>query len=75
MKIGVLVVAYNAEQHLAQTLDRIPTDFIDQITAVHVCDDASQDDTYEVGVSYGDSGSANAATLPLAITRRPVNLG
>lgn len=75
MKIGVLVVAYNAEQHLAQSLDRIPTDFIDQITAVHVCDDASQDNTYEVGVSYGDSGSANAATLPLAIIRRPVNLG
>jgi 2-polyprenyl-3-methyl-5-hydroxy-6-metoxy-1,4-benzoquinol methylase len=75
MKIGVLVVAYNAEQHLAQTLDRIPADFIDQITAVHVSDDASLDKTYEVGVTYGDSGSANAATLPLVITRRPVNLG
>ncbi len=75
MKIGVLVVAYNAEDHLAATLDRIPADFIDQITAVHVCDDASQDKTYEVGVGYGQSGSVNAARLPLAITRRPVNLG
>jgi 2-polyprenyl-3-methyl-5-hydroxy-6-metoxy-1,4-benzoquinol methylase len=75
MKIGVLVVAYNAEDHLAQTLDRIPNDFIDQISAVLVSDDASQDNTYEVGVGYGDSGSLNAAELPLEITRRPVNLG
>lgn len=75
MKIGVLVVAYNAEDHLAQTLDRIPNDFIDQISAVLVSDDASKDKTYEVGLGYGESGSANAATLPLEITRRPVNLG
>ncbi|MDG0976573.1 MAG: bifunctional glycosyltransferase/class I SAM-dependent methyltransferase [Ilumatobacter sp.] len=75
MKIGVLVVAYNAEDHLAETLDRIPRDFIDQITAVLVCDDASQDNTYEVGIGYSDSGSVNAASLPVEITRRPVNLG
>ena len=75
MKIGVLVVAYNAEDHLAETLDRIPPDFIDQITAVLVCDDASQDNTYEVGIRYSDSGGVNAASLPVEITRRPVNLG
>lgn len=75
MKIGILVVAYNAENHLAETLDRIPHDFIGQIDAVLVCDDASQDKTYEVGLAYRESGSANAASLPMEITRRPVNLG
>ncbi|NND75550.1 MAG: glycosyltransferase [Ilumatobacter sp.] len=70
-RIGVLVVAYNAAQHLAATLDRIPEDFIGQITEVLVCDDASQDDTYGVGLAYQQLGG----DLPTQIVRRPINLG
>ncbi|HSP28924.1 MAG TPA: glycosyltransferase, partial [Ilumatobacteraceae bacterium] len=51
-RIGILVVAYNAEQHLSKTLDRIPEDFFDRVAEVFVCDDASQDDTYGVGLAY-----------------------
>ncbi len=70
-RIGILVVAYNAEQHLAQTLDRIPEDFVGRIEEVFVCDDASSDDTYGVGMTYQESGRK----LPLRVVRHPVNLG
>ncbi|MFK8024530.1 MAG: methyltransferase domain-containing protein [Ilumatobacter sp.] len=70
-RIGILVVAYNAEQHLAATLDRIPDEFIDRIHEVFVCDDASQDDTYGVGVRYGEVGRE----IPLRVVKHPTNLG
>ena len=70
-KIGILVVAYNAEQHLSRTLDRIPEDFFDQLTEVFVCDDASQDDTYAVGLAYQE----RAGHRPIRVVRHPVNLG
>ena len=62
MKIGVLIVAYNAEDTLARVLDRIPSDFAKQIDSILVCDDASTDDTHQVGLKY-KSGS----NLPLTI--------
>ena len=70
MKIGILVVAYNAENTLAQVLDRIPSKFVEQIEAILVCDDASTDDTHQVGISY-----KNSSKLPLTIIRHPKNLG
>jgi glycosyltransferase involved in cell wall biosynthesis len=70
-RIGILVVAYNAEQHLARTLDRIPEEFVDRITEVFVCDDASSDDTYGVGIRYQETGRK----IPLRVQRHPVNLG
>jgi glycosyltransferase involved in cell wall biosynthesis len=70
-KIGILVVAYNAEQHLSQTLDRIPDEFFDRVTEVLICDDASQDDTYGVGVAYQE----RASHRPIRVVKHPVNLG
>ena len=70
-KIGILVVAYNAEQHLSRTLDRIPEDFFDQLDEVFVCDDASQDDTYGVGLAYQE----RAGHRPIRVVKHPVNLG
>ena len=70
MKIGVLIVAYNAEDTLARVLDRIPQDFAQQIDSILVCDDASTDNTHEVGLEY-KSGSK----LPLTIVRHEINLG
>jgi hypothetical protein len=69
-RIGVLVVAYNAETTLAQVLDRIPESFRPEITAVVVADDHSQDATYERGLDYQSRESG----LPLTIIRRPRNL-
>ena len=70
-RIGILVVAYNAESTLAKVLDRVPTEFRPRISQIFVCDDASQDSTYLVGLGYQQI----APELPLTIIRHPGNLG
>ena len=70
MKIGILIVAYNAQNTLAKVLDRIPSDFITQIDSILVCDDASTDDTHNVGLRYQSNSK-----LPLTIVRHQINLG
>ena len=70
MKIGILVVAYNAEETLSKVLDRIPSEFAQQIDSILVCDDASTDNTHQVALNY-QSGS----NLPLTIVRHDLNLG
>jgi glycosyltransferase involved in cell wall biosynthesis len=70
LRVGVLVVAYNAATTLARTLDRLPASFVETVDHIMVCDDASADDTYEVGLSY-QSGSP----LPLTVVKHPENLG
>lgn len=71
MRIGILVVAYNAAATLVSVLDRIPIDFRGRITGILVSDDASSDTTYEVGLAY----AAENLHLPLTVVRQPRNLG
>jgi 2-polyprenyl-3-methyl-5-hydroxy-6-metoxy-1,4-benzoquinol methylase len=70
MRIGVLVVAYNAASTLAQTLDRLPPAFAGRVEHVLVCDDASADGTYDVALAYLAS-----SRLPLTVIKHPHNLG
>jgi 2-polyprenyl-3-methyl-5-hydroxy-6-metoxy-1,4-benzoquinol methylase len=70
-RIGIVVVAYNAVSTLARVLDRIPAGFRSRIEEVLVCDDASQDSTYLVGLGYKQV----VTDLPLTIVRHPRNLG
>jgi glycosyltransferase involved in cell wall biosynthesis len=70
-KIGILVVAYNAASTLANVLDRIPNDFRSRISKVFVCDDASDDSTYLVGLGYQQVTD----DLPLTVIRHANNLG
>ena len=70
IKIGVLIVAFNAQETLTKVLDRIPSDFVKQIDAILVCDDASTDDTHKIGLSY-----QSKSQLPLTIVRHEINLG
>ena len=70
-RIGIVVVAYNAAATLAKVLDRVPTDFRPRISEVFVCDDASEDSTYLVGLGYQQVTD----DLPLKIIRHPRNLG
>ncbi len=70
-RIGIVVVAYNAVSTLAKVLDRIPAGFRSRIDEVLVCDDASQDSTYLVGLGYKQV----FPDLPLTIIRHPSNLG
>ena len=69
-RVGVLVVAYNAAGTLKQTLARLPESFAATIDHILVCDDASSDDTYEVGLAFQQSSG-----LPITVVRHLKNLG
>ena len=70
-RVGILVVAYNAETTLETVLDRIPSDVAAKVQSVMVCDDASVDQTHEVALAY----QRRTDRLPLHVVRHPVNLG
>ncbi len=70
MKVGVLVVAYNAASTLAQVLDRLPATFRQRVDHVLVCDDASSDATHLVALGY-----QTLTDLPLTVIRHERNLG
>ncbi|BBH17078.1 hypothetical protein Back2_13650 [Nocardioides baekrokdamisoli] len=69
-RIGVLVVAYNAESTLVDTLDRLPTDFAERVSHVLVSDDASSDRTFTLAREYRERSS-----LPVTVRRQKVNRG
>jgi glycosyltransferase involved in cell wall biosynthesis len=69
-RVGVLVVAYNAASTLERTLSRLPESFARSVDHVMVCDDASIDDTYEIGLRFRDS-----ATFPVTVVKHERNLG
>ncbi|MGH9305530.1 MAG: methyltransferase domain-containing protein [Acidimicrobiales bacterium] len=71
MRIGILIVAYNAASTLAHVLDRIPAEFRARVDEVLICDDHSQDSTYLVGLGYQQL----AHDLPITVIRHPHNLG
>lgn len=70
-KIGILIVAYNAESTLENVLARIPAIFIPQIAALLICDDASSDSTFSVGLQVQEA----RPDLPIEVLRQPINLG
>ena len=49
MRIGILVVAYNAEASLRNVIERIPAEIMGKVEEIFVFDDASRDSTHEVG--------------------------
>jgi glycosyltransferase involved in cell wall biosynthesis len=69
-KIGILVVAYNAQATLRGVLQRIPPDVSAKIEEIFVFDDASQDDTHKVGMECQQELHEGK----LSIYRNPVNL-
>ena len=69
-RIGILVVAYNAESTLEKVIQRIPPDVYSKIEEIFVFDDASSDRTYETGRSL--MGQERGEKL--RIFRNPVNL-
>lgn len=71
MKVGVLVVAYNAETTLVDVLDRIHPEMRRELCEVLVQDDHSTDATFAVATDYLQGGT----DLPLTVLRHPHNLG
>jgi 2-polyprenyl-3-methyl-5-hydroxy-6-metoxy-1,4-benzoquinol methylase len=70
LRIGILVVAYNAETTLAATLDRIPTAFRSKIDEILICDDASADQTTDVALRW-----KGMSDVPTTVVRHLRNLG
>jgi glycosyltransferase involved in cell wall biosynthesis len=71
-RIGIIIVAFNAASTLAKVLDRIPRDFLPRITEILICDNASEDQTYLVGLGYKQVVGKD---LPLNVIRNASNLG
>jgi glycosyltransferase involved in cell wall biosynthesis len=71
LRVGVVVVAYNAASTLVKVLDRIPKDFRSRVEEVLVADDSSADATYLIGLGYREV----AQDLALSVVRNPSNLG
>ena len=69
-KIGIFIVAYNAEAKLRGVIERIPPDIMAKVEEIFVFDDASRDATYEVGKEIQQYLGADKVT----IHRNPVNL-
>ncbi len=70
MKIGILVVAYNAESTIKKTISRIPNQFLSLIHEILISDDKSLDSTTLAAQEF-----KRESRLPIAIVTQPVNLG
>ena len=70
MKIGILVVAYNAESTIKETISRIPKTFLKSIYQVLISDDKSIDSTFNVANELQDN-----TDLPIKVVTQPLNLG
>jgi glycosyltransferase involved in cell wall biosynthesis len=71
LRVGIVVVAYNAESTLVKTLDRIPQGFREKISEIIVCDDASSDATFDVGRAW----ALRTETPKTYVIRHTKNLG
>lgn len=69
-RIGILVVAYNAQSTLRGVLQRIPPGVAAKIEEIFVFDDASQDNTHKVGIECQQELHEGK----LSIYRNPTNL-
>jgi glycosyltransferase involved in cell wall biosynthesis len=70
IKIGILVVAYNAESTIESTLNRIPKNFVNSIYSILISDDKSKDLTSKKAKDFADKSS-----LPINLVVQPINLG
>ena len=70
MKIGILVVAYNAESTIKETISRIPKTSLKSIYQVLISDDKSIDSTFNVANELKDK-----TDLPIKVVTQPLNLG
>lgn len=69
-KIGVFIVAYNAELTIQSVLERIPDNIWEKITEVYIFDDASSDSTTRKSVAFKSAHSAK-----IRVFYNQVNLG
>ncbi len=70
-RVGVMVVAYDAERHIERLLERIPADVAALLAEIFVLDDCSRDRTAEVAAAAG----RKLGLERLRVFRTPQNRG
>jgi glycosyltransferase involved in cell wall biosynthesis len=68
-RIGIFVIAYNAESHIEKTLSRIPEAVWNMITVVYIVDDCSSDETTGKALNF-----TSKHTAQIVVIRNRVNL-
>jgi glycosyltransferase involved in cell wall biosynthesis len=68
-RIGIFVIAYNAESHIEKTLSRIPESVWKMITVVYIIDDCSSDETTLKALNFHHAHSGK-----IVVIRNRVNL-
>lgn len=68
-RIGIFVIAYNAESHIERTLSRIPEEVWKILTVVYIIDDCSSDDTTLKALNFDHAYSGR-----IVVIRNRVNL-
>jgi glycosyltransferase involved in cell wall biosynthesis len=68
-RIGIFVIAYNAESHIEKTLSRIPDAVWRKLTVVYIVDDCSSDETTLKALNFNHEHSAK-----IVVIRNRVNL-
>jgi glycosyltransferase involved in cell wall biosynthesis len=68
-RIGIFVIAYNAESHIEKTLSRIPESVWQMLTVVYIVDDCSSDDTTLKALNFHHAHSGK-----IVVIRNRVNL-
>jgi 2-polyprenyl-3-methyl-5-hydroxy-6-metoxy-1,4-benzoquinol methylase len=52
MRVAIFVIAYDAVNTLARTIERIPAEVLDRVEEIFVIDDASTDNTYYAALGF-----------------------
>lgn len=71
LRIGIFIIAYNAVNHLIETISRIPKEVLDEVEEIFVIDDCSKDNTYYAALGYKHQHKIDKLT----IHRNEINQG
>ena len=69
-KIGIFVIAYNAESHIQQTLQRIPESVWKAISVLFIIDDCSSDDTVIRALEFNTEWKRKIVVLRNRVNKR-----
>ncbi len=63
LRIGIFVIAYNAVNHLIDTINRIPPEVRAEVEEIFVIDDCSKDNTYYAAIGYKHEHQVEKLTI------------
>lgn len=70
-KVALFIVAYNAENFIQNTIERIPKEIVNNFAQIYLIDDFSKDKTFEVA----RSAFSNLGVINYKVMRTPFNQG